>query len=176
MRFGSAANRNPRPGDSASDEPSVAVKPRTFNPHLTVAAVAEDRGRFLVVREYVTGVERINNPAGHVEDFETPIDAVVREVYEEAGYRFTPQALGGVYLWRDGAGETFLRFNFIGSCGDRDPQARLDPEIIEPAWLDIDALEKRRSLLRSPLVLHSFHDYRAGIRYPLAAVKAIIEP
>lgn len=148
---------------------------RSFNPHVTVAAVAEDRGRFLVVREYVGGIEKLNNPAGHLEDGESLLDAVVREVHEETGYRFAPEAFGGVYVWRSPSNDTFVRFNFVGRCAERDPAARLDAGIIEPVWLAIEELEARSAMLRSPLVLQSFREHLAGVRYPLAAIGAIRE-
>lgn len=148
-----------------------------FAPHVTVAAVVEANGRYLVVREYIDGVERINNPAGHVEDAESPEAAVVREVMEETGYGFVPQALGGVYVWRTPRnGETFVRFNFIGSCTAHAPSAELDAGIIAPAWMTLAELDARASSLRSPLVVRSFRDYEAGIRYPLSAITALIEP
>lgn len=147
-----------------------------FAPHVTVAAVAEADGRYLVVREYIDGVERINNPAGHVEDGESPMQAVVREVMEETGYRFVPETLGGIYLWRTpGRGETYVRFNFIGRCTGHEPAAELDAGIIGPAWMTLAELETRADALRSPLVVQSFRDYAAGVRYPLAAITALIE-
>ncbi|HEX9082550.1 MAG TPA: NUDIX domain-containing protein, partial [Holophagaceae bacterium] len=66
---------------------------------LTVAAVIERQGRFLVVEE-TDGVspERVfNQPAGHVEPGESLVDAVRREVKEETGLAFTPTALVGIY-------------------------------------------------------------------------------
>ncbi|MGH8273855.1 MAG: NUDIX hydrolase [Gammaproteobacteria bacterium] len=149
---------------------------RSFNPHFTVAAVAERDGKFLLVHEYVGGVECFNNPAGHVEEGESPAEAIVREVYEETGYRFTPEALGGVYVWRKPEdGETFVRCNFIGSCGEHDPTAALDEDIIGPEWYDLDELREREGMLRSPLVLRSLHEYLDGIRYPLEAITTLIE-
>lgn len=149
---------------------------RNFQPHLTVAAVAENDGRFLVVREYVGGEEKINNPAGHIEDGESPAEAVIREVREETGYDFEPQALGGVYLWRKPEnGETFLRINIIGTCGRHDPDAPLDAGIIGPDWLTLEALAASSLPLRSPLVIRSFREYRAGIRYPLYAISTLID-
>lgn len=153
------------------------VQPVVFAPHVTVAAVAETDGRYLIVREYVAGVERINNPAGHVEDGEAPETAVAREVMEETGYRFVPEALGGIYFWRaPQSRETFVRFNFIGRCTDHDQGAELDTGIIAPAWMTLAELDERTSMLRSPLVVQSFRDYAAGIRYPLSAVTALIGP
>lgn len=149
---------------------------RDFTPHLTVAAVAEREGLYLVVREYIGAVERINNPAGHIEDGESPVEAVIREVREETGYQFLPRALGGVYLWRKpDNGETFLRINIIGECGPHDPDAPLDDGIIGPDWLDLDQLRAAATPLRSPLVVRSFEEYRAGIRYPLDVISTLID-
>lgn len=144
---------------------------RAFRPHVTVAAVVEKDGRFLVVREYVDGEERINNPAGHVEDRESPLAAVVREVREETGYGFVPEALGGIHFWREPVGgETFVRFNFVGRLGEADPAATLDAGIIGPDWMSLTELEASAAILRSPLVVRSFREYRDSIRYPLAAI------
>ncbi|HYW77512.1 MAG TPA: NUDIX hydrolase [Gammaproteobacteria bacterium] len=149
---------------------------RDFTPHLTVAAVAKDADRYLVVREYIQGVEKINNPAGHIEDGESPIDAVIREVREETGYRFVPRSLGGVYLWRKPEnGETFLRINVIGHCPEHDPHAPLDDGIIGPDWLTLEQLKSPGTPLRSPLVVRSFEEHRAGIDYPLDVISTLID-
>ena len=149
---------------------------RDFMPHLTVAAVVEDAGRYLVVREYIQEEEKINNPAGHIEDGESPVNAVIREVREETGYRFEPEALGGVYLWRRPEnGETFLRINIIGHCLEHDPDASLDEGIIGPDWLSLEQLDAPGVPLRSPLVVRSFIEHRAGIRYPLDVISTLID-
>jgi 8-oxo-dGTP pyrophosphatase MutT (NUDIX family) len=149
---------------------------RDFQPHLTVAAVVERDGRFLLVHEYVGGAERINNPAGHIEAGESPEDAVIRETLEETGYRFVPEALGGVYVWRKpDNGETFFRCNFIGRCESHDPEAELDEGIIGPEWYNLEALREREAMLRSPQVLRSFEDYLAGTRYPLEVLTTLID-
>ncbi|MGH8301480.1 MAG: NUDIX domain-containing protein, partial [Steroidobacteraceae bacterium] len=84
-------------------------------PEITVAAVAEADGRFLVVEERIDGRLVINQPAGHVEPGETLLGAVVREVREETAWLFTASELIGVYLWRHpGTGRTTKRFAFSG--------------------------------------------------------------
>ncbi|MFI4922072.1 MAG: NUDIX hydrolase, partial [Gammaproteobacteria bacterium] len=41
-----------------------------WKPHVTVAAVVEKDGRFLMVEEEVHGERVLNNPAGHLESGE----------------------------------------------------------------------------------------------------------
>ena len=53
-----------------------------WKPHVTVAAVLEKDGRFLLVQERVSGRSVYNQPAGHLEDNESLIEAVVRETRE----------------------------------------------------------------------------------------------
>ncbi|HEX5313298.1 MAG TPA: NUDIX hydrolase, partial [Gammaproteobacteria bacterium] len=94
----------------------------------------------------------------------------------ETGYRFVPEALGGVYVWRQpGDGDTFLRCNFIGRCTGHDPRAKLDDGIIGPEWLALAELAAQAGALRSPLVLRSFREYLAGVRYPLEVLTTLIE-
>jgi len=136
--------------------------------HLTVAAVIENRGRFLMVEEQVGGSEVINQPAGHVEPGETFRAAVMREVSEETAWQFTPAAIVGIYLWQHPlSGERFLRVAFCGSCHDHNPRQALDEGIIRTLWLDHATLQARRPSLRSPMVLRAIEDYRSGVRYPV---------
>ena len=137
-------------------------------PDITVAAIAETDGRFLLVEERINRRLVFNQPAGHVEQGETLLAAVVREVREESAWRFHPQALLGAYLWRrPGTGHLFLRFAFTGLVSDRDAAQRLDRGIVATHWLTCNDLEQRRSRLRSPLVLRCVRDYLAGQRQAL---------
>lgn len=136
--------------------------------HITVAAVAEQDGRFLVVEERVAGELRINQPAGHLEIGENLIQAVVREALEETGRDFRPQALLGMYLWRvPGSELTYLRAAFSGEIGEPDPHRNLDDGIERALWLKRDEIIARRPQWRSPLVLRCIDDYLSGRRYPL---------
>jgi len=136
--------------------------------HLTVAAVIERHGRFLVVEELAGGRQVINQPAGHVEPGETLRDAVVRETQEESAWAFEPAAISGVYLWEcPQKGERFLRVVFCGSCSDHDPEQALDDGILRALWLSREELEARAGQLRSPMVLRAIEDYRNGSRYPV---------
>src|SRR5688572_1076989 len=77
----------------ADDRAILARMPQ--KPDVTVAAVTEDDGRFLVVEERINHQLVLNQPAGHVERGETLIEAVVREAREETAWRFEPLALLG---------------------------------------------------------------------------------
>jgi 8-oxo-dGTP pyrophosphatase MutT (NUDIX family) len=141
-------------------------------PDLTVAAVVEQAGSFLLVEERVRGALVLNQPAGHVEPGESPAAAVVRETWEETAWRFEPHALTGLYLWRNpDSGRTILRLAFGGACTDHDPRHPLDRGIVRVLWLTRAQVADRAPALRSPMVLRCIDDYLRGERYPLAALK-----
>lgn len=143
-------------------------------PEITVAAVTETDGRFLVVEERINRRLVINQPAGHVEPGETLLEAVVREVREETAWLFTPSELVGVYLWRrPGTGRTTKRFTFTGTVADHRAGQKLDRGIVATHWLTQAELKGREPQLRSPLVLRCIADYLAGQRQPLVAAAAL---
>jgi 8-oxo-dGTP pyrophosphatase MutT (NUDIX family) len=135
---------------------------------VTVAAIIEQGDHYLLVEELVGGSLVLNQPAGHVEPREPILDAVIRETLEETGYRFTPDALTGIYTWtapRDQ--KSFLRLCFCGTASPPEADVTLDEGIVAACWLDRDELIARQADLRSPLVMRAIDDYRAGRRYPL---------
>ena len=146
-----------------------------WKPDVTVAAVTEIDGRFLFVEERSGGRVVVNQPAGHLEDGETFLDAVVREALEETAWRFEPEALLGVYVWRpEHQHRTYLRVAFAGNVRDHDPSRPLDRGILRTRWLTPAQLRDPRLRLRSPLVTQCVDDYLAGIRYPLALINHLI--
>lgn len=143
-----------------------------WKPNVTVAAVAERDGRFLLVEEHTSEGLMLNQPAGHLEDGESLLEAVIREVVEETACAFTPDALTGIYQWRDVARErTFLRFTFCGSAGAADPRLRLDEGIARTLWLTRDEIAASMERHRSPWVLTCVDDYLAGRRLPLDVIR-----
>ena len=146
----------------------------SWNPDVTVAAVIEREGRFLVVEERIGGRLVLNQPAGHLEEGETLIEAAVRETREETAWRLAPQALVGVYLWRNPANDrSYLRFAFCGTVEDHRPHQPLDTGIQRALWLSEAELRAQPSRLRSPLVLRCIEDFLLGKRQPLDTVAAI---
>jgi 8-oxo-dGTP pyrophosphatase MutT (NUDIX family) len=151
-----------------------------WKPSVTVAAVIEQQGRFLLVEEHTAEGLRLNNPAGHLDPGESPVAACARETLEETAHQFTPRALVGVYLARfqrpqPGATQakvqdiTYLRFAFCGDLGAFDPHRRLDTGIVRTLWLSADEI-RSSDRLRSPLVLQCMEDYLAGQRFGLEVV------
>src|SRR5687768_6272555 len=107
-----------------------------FNPEVTVAAIVERDARYLLVEERIAGRLVLNQPAGHLEDRETLLAAVVREAREETAWHFVPTALVGTYLWRNpDTGRTFLRFAFCGTVEDFRADQPLDAGIVRAVWL-----------------------------------------
>ena len=137
-------------------------------PHVTVAAVIERDGKFLLVEEETDSGIRYNQPAGHLECREALVDAVIREVLEETACTFVPQYLVGVYNWRNEAKDlTYLRFTFGGEVVAHDAQRSLDAGIIAAHWLSLDEIRALQPRHRSPLVMRGIDDWLAGKRYPL---------
>jgi 8-oxo-dGTP pyrophosphatase MutT (NUDIX family) len=66
-----------------------------WKPSVTVAAIVERDGRFLMVEEETPEGVRLNQPAGHLDPGESLVDAAIREALEETACVFTPMALLG---------------------------------------------------------------------------------
>jgi ADP-ribose pyrophosphatase YjhB (NUDIX family) len=146
-----------------------------WTPRVTVAAVIEQQGRFLLVKEETPHGIRYNQPAGHLEENEDLLAAVKREVYEETAWQFEPEALISVHLWRhQPTSPTFLRFCFVGQCHSFNPHQALDTGIIACHWLSRDEIAARQTELRSPLVLACIDEYLSDQRYPLSMLQSLL--
>src|SRR4051812_29363539 len=145
--------------------------PHIWKPAVTVAAVIEHAGRFLLIEEETSEGVRLNQPAGHLDPLETLQQAVVREVMEETAHDFTPGALVGVYMSRycskrSNTDVTYLRFTFCGSAG-AEYDRPLDEGILRTLWMTRDEMAACQERHRSPLILQCVDDYLAGKRAPL---------
>jgi len=138
-----------------------------WKPNATVAAVIERNNTFLMVEELIDGLRVINQPAGHLDNNESLVEAIVREVREETAWAFQPRALLGIYRWQHPTKKlTHMRTTFIGEVTDHDPDQLLDSPILRAEWFSRDDLQQQGNL-RSPMVLRCIDDYLSGKRYPL---------
>jgi 8-oxo-dGTP pyrophosphatase MutT (NUDIX family) len=139
-----------------------------WKPNVTVAAVLERDGKFLLVEEETADGICYNQPAGHLECGESLLQAVVRETLEETAYGFAPQYLVGIYNWRrEDKDVTYLRFAFGGLITDHDAARQLDEGIIAARWLTLNEIRALEPRHRSPLILRCIEDWLDGKRYPL---------
>ena len=151
-----------------------------WSPSVTVAAIIEDGGqppRYLLVEEHTPEGLKLNNPAGHLDPFESPQQGVVRETLEETARVFTPTTLVGIYLSRfvrpsSGEDVTYLRMAYAGTVGPAQPDRALDTPIVRTLWMTLPELRASRARHRSPLVLQCIEDHCAGRRYPLELVSS----
>lgn len=145
-----------------------------WKPHVTVAAVVEDQGRYLMVEENIRGELRLNQPAGHLEENEHPIDAVIREMKEETGWDGEVLHMLPIHLWKHPEGKkTFLRFSFVVKAIRHHIDAPLDEGIIAPTWLSLDELKQRSEEWRSPMIGRSIEDYQNQRYMPLDSVESL---
>lgn len=140
-----------------------------WKPHVVVAAVIEQDGRFLLVEERTDEGFKFNQPAGHLEDGESLLEAVRREAFEETAHHFEPDALIGIYRWRHPtkSQRTYLRFAFTGLVTGYDPTAPLDEGILRAVWMTPAEIAASVGRHRSPLLQKCVDDYLNGQSYPL---------
>jgi phosphatase NudJ len=146
-----------------------------WKPNVTVAALIERDGRFLLVEEETSDGLLLNNPAGHLDPGESPIEGVIRETLEETTCTFTPEGFLGVYMsrfrrTRTGEDITYLRMAFCGSVSEANPALQLDEGIVRTVWMTADEIRACPERHRSPLLLECLESYLNGRRYPLDIV------
>ena len=151
----------------------TAMPAARWKPNVTVAAVIERDGRFLLVEEHTADGLRLNTPAGHLDPGESPADGCAREALEETAHRFTPTSLVGIYLARSRRKEedvTYLRFAFTGTLGAFEADRTLDDGIVRTLWMTLDEIRASVARHRSPLLVQCIEDHVAGRRYPLSLI------
>jgi 8-oxo-dGTP pyrophosphatase MutT (NUDIX family) len=144
---------------------------RAWKPNVTVAALIEREGRFLLVEEETDDGLRFNQPAGHLDQGESLVAACAREALEETAWSFRPTALVGVYQWPRPQGDvTYLRFAFCGELGQHHSERKLDAGIVRAVWMTPEEIRASTDRHRSPLIWQCVADYLAGRRYPLELI------
>jgi len=144
------------------------METRPWKPNVTVAALIERDGRFLLVEEETPEGVRFNQPAGHLDAGESLVAACAREALEETAWEFTPTALVGIYLWPRPQGDiTYLRFAFCGELGRHHDGRPLDTGILRAVWMSPQEIAATRERHRSPLITQCIDDYLGGRRYAL---------
>ncbi len=148
-----------------------------WKPNVTVAAIVENDGRFLLVEETEKDEVVFNQPAGHLEKNESLPEAVIREVMEETAWEFKPESLVGVYLYPNPRIDDiiYLRFCFAGKGIREHKGKKLDEGIIRAAWLTHAEIESQQDKMRSPMVLRCVNDYLSGKHYPLEMLNHYLE-
>ena len=146
-----------------------------WTPRVTVAVVIYHKDRYLLVEEREQGQLVLNQPAGHLENGESIIEASIRETAEETGGEFKPLSIVGVYRWQHPKQDlTFLRFCIAGTLAEpNEPLIPQDPDIIQTHWLSYDEIIRRKTTLRSPLVLKCIDDFQVGQQFPLTLYQDI---
>lgn len=145
---------------------------RIWKPNVTVAALIERNGSFLLVEEETEDGLRFNQPAGHLDEGESLVAACAREAIEETAWSFTPTSLVGIYQWPRPQGDiTYLRFAFSGELGSHEVGRTLDAGIQRAVWMTPDEIRAVMDRHRSPLVWQCVTDYIAGRRFPLELLR-----
>ena len=142
-----------------------------WKPNVTVAAIVMQDDRFLLVEEEIDDHVVFNQPAGHLEQNESLIQAVKREVLEETALEFVPESIVGIYLYPSKFAEiTYLRICFSGHCTKQHIEQPLDDGIIRIVWFTRDEIEAHGEKMRSPMVIRCIDDFLSGKSYSLELI------
>ncbi|MGY3259184.1 NUDIX domain-containing protein [Pseudomonas sp. NFPP07] len=143
-----------------------------WQPHITVATIVEDQGRFLFVEELQGDQAVFNQPAGHLDPDESLLQAAIRETLEETGWDIELTGVVGIYLYTAPSnGVTYQRICFAGKPLRHHPDYQLDDGIIGPRWLSRDELLALRPQWRSELIIRCVDDYLAGQLHSLELIR-----
>ena len=139
-----------------------------WKPNVTVAAVVERDGRFLLVEEETDDGLRFNQPAGHLDEGESLVDAWCAKRWKK------PPSTSSRRIWSASTtGAAARRMSPTcaspspANCAAGRPERQLDDGIVAARWLTLDEIEATQERHRSPLILRCIEDLLAGKRYPL---------
>ncbi|MDD0975783.1 NUDIX hydrolase [Pseudomonas fontis] len=144
----------------------------TWQPHITVATIIEDQGRFLLVEEFKAGQHVFNQPAGHLEANESLLQAALRETLEETAWEVELTGIVGIYLYTAPSnGVTYQRICFAARALKHHPQRVLDSDIVRAVWMTRDELLADPTRWRSELVPRCIDDYLNGPLHSLTLIR-----
>jgi ADP-ribose pyrophosphatase YjhB (NUDIX family) len=140
-----------------------------------VGAILEKDGKILLVKEAKEIAKGMwSHPAGWIDVGENPIEAVKREVKEEAGVDFEPTHILGVYsLFKKNLKQKFgitphpIKIIFIGIISDN-KTGKLHNDVSETKWFTPEEIYQMDiNTLRDMDIKKMVKDYFAGKFYPL---------
>lgn len=143
-------------------------------PNVTVAAIIEHHGRFVIVHDKTKNGIKINQPAGHLDPNESLFEAIIREVKEEAGLDFIPEKLVGIYTMPANENITYIRFCFKGTLKDYNQEPRPsvnDLDVVEAKWYSYEEIMNMKDKHRSQVVEQCLIDYMNGHEHPLDIIR-----
>ncbi|MEP5566669.1 MAG: NUDIX hydrolase [Halioglobus sp.] len=141
-------------------------------PHVTVATVVANKGKFLMVEERDKTTKELvfNQPAGHLEPGETLAEAACRETLEETGWEVRLTGVLGIALHEAVNEVVYYRTTFLAEPIAPLENAVIDPDISAVHWLSYEEILANSARMRSPLVIAAIEQYRKGISSPLELI------
>jgi len=139
---------------------------------VVVGAILEKDNKFMLCQQAEYKGEdafKWGIPAGKWDNNENILEGVCREVKEETGYDFTPEALLGFYSRKREFPDitiNILRVIFRGTISGE--PSNLAHDIIEAKWFDFDEIMKMgEDTIRTPEIRTMLQNYNGGQSIPL---------
>lgn len=124
--------------------------------------IHDNRGNVLVQEKIVNNSRGIIFPGGHIEDNESIIDSIIREIQEETGLTISNLELCGIKDWIEFDGSRYMVFLYKTSTYSGSIQSSSEGDIF---WMPLEELKKKETLWHLDMMLEIFEGNRVSELY-----------
>lgn len=133
--------------------------------------IYDNRGNVLVQEKIVNNSKGIIFPGGHIEDNESIIDSIIREMQEETGLTISNLELCGIKDWIEFDGSRYMVFLYKTSTYSGSIQSSSEGEIF---WMPLEELKKKETLWHLDMMIEIFEGNRVSELYFNQNLDAIV--
>lgn len=131
----------------------------------------KNRGNVLIQENIVNNSKVIIFPGGHIEDNESIIDSIIREMQEETGLTISNLELCGIKDWIEFDGSRYMVFLYKTSTYSGSIQSSSEGEIF---WMPLKELKKKETLWHLDMMIEIFEGNRVSELYFNQNLDAIV--
>lgn len=115
--------------------------------------IYDNLGNVLVQEKIVNNSKGIIFPGGHIEDNESIIDSIIREIQEETGLTISNLELCGIKDWIEFDDSRYMVFLYKTSTYSGSIQSSSEGDIF---WMPLEELKKKETLWHLDMMLEIF--------------------
>lgn len=124
--------------------------------------IYDGQGNVLVEEKLVHDTKGLIFPGGHVENNESVVDSMIREIKEETGLTISNLKLCGIKDWVEEDGSRYMVFLYKTNTYSGDIQSSSEGEIF---WMSLNELKEKETLWHLNMMLEIFEGKRVTELY-----------